>query len=68
MCQKFQAIFGVPLDDYWIDNAHGLDVDKFNKEVAHSTQKGLLKAVTAKWGRDGRTVVKRLLPKQFPRI
>jgi hypothetical protein len=66
MFSRFQSTFGVSLHDYWIDNARGLDVEKFRKEVLKSKTGQFLAAVKAKFGKDGVTVVKRLVPKRQP--
>jgi len=63
MYGKFGKIFGRCLDDFWLGNACGLDVAKFDRELVQSGGK-LLEAVKAKWGRDGAAVIRRLLPQR----
>ena len=63
MYSRFQTIFGRDLWDFWIDNVAGLDIDKFDRELIQSDGKSLIKAVQAKYGREGGTIIKRLLPK-----
>jgi hypothetical protein len=63
MFKRFNDTFGVSLRDYWIDNAKGLDVDKFSREVLNTGGNKLLASVKAQFGRNGVTVIKRLLPK-----
>ena len=64
MFKRFQNTFERSLADFWIDNVHGLDVEKFDAEVVKSGGHSLLEAVETQWGRDGVTVIKRLLPKR----
>ncbi len=63
MFKRFQNIFERSLTDFWVDNAHGLDIEKFDAEVVHSEGCGLLEAVKTRWGRNGVAIIKRLLPK-----
>lgn len=67
MFKRFQTVFERSLEDFWIDNAHGLDVEKFDAEVVQSGGCKLRGAVKARWGKDGVTVIKRLLPKRSAR-
>jgi len=67
MFKRFQTVFERSLEDFWVDNAHGLDVEKFDAEVVRSGGRNLLGAVKTRWGKDGITVIKRLLPKHFAR-
>lgn len=66
MFSRFQSTFDVSLRDYWIDNVRGLDVDKFRKEVLKINTGQFITAVREKFGKDGVTVVKRLMPKRKP--
>lgn len=65
MCSRFQKVFERKLEDFWIDNVKGLDIAKFDKEVVCSGSHSVLAAVKLRWGREGVTVLKRLLPKRF---
>lgn len=67
MFSRFQTVFGVSLRDFWLDNAKGLDVDKFRKQVLKTNSGQFITAVRNQFGKDGVTVVKRLMPKQKAR-
>ena len=63
MFRRFEACFGHSLDEFWINNARGLDLIKFDKKVVRSGGKSLLIAVRSKWGKEGVAILKRLTPK-----
>lgn len=65
MAARFLALFGRSLDDFWINNVRGLDVVKFNKEIAGAGNWPLLKAVRKRWGNEGVLIIRRLLPKNY---
>jgi hypothetical protein len=65
-CRLFEDTFGRPLDDFWIDNARGLDLEKFDREVVFSGELTIMRAIYQRWGKVGLDTIKRLLPKESP--
>ena len=63
MYKRFALCFGHNLTDFWLDNARGLDVDKFHRVVVKRGKRSLLDAIRARWGPEGVNIIRRLLPK-----
>ena len=67
MFGRFREVFGRSLHEFWLDNAQGLNLSKFDRELVGAGKQPLLQAVKTRWGTAGRDIVKRLLPKPLKR-